>query len=210
MPSEVRFRRWLFSLAGCVLAVVISIYFIDRPVAEFFNVHLRHTKLWTYLDRFLAPFVLLVVAALFFLLGSGCWVLSGRQLRPWTLNPLLCSWSAVWALAAEFIFKEIFGRGWPDPTYIQNGLYGFRFMHGSSHWSSFPSGTATISTAIAATVWLLIPRLRRIGLLLAVILCSEVVVTNGHWLSDVIAGAFLGGSIGFMTVLLHSQSTGKR
>jgi len=42
---------------------------------------------------------------------------------------------------------------------------------------------------------------------LAVLLCCGVVVTNGHWLSDVIAGAFLGASIGWMTVrLLDSQA----
>jgi len=38
------------------------------------------------------------------------------------------------------------------------------------------------------------------------ILLTAVVVTNGHWLSDVIAGAFLGASIGWMTVLLLPQA----
>ncbi len=171
-------------------------------MAEFFNAHIRHTELWGWLDRLLAPFVAIPVAALVFLLGLGCRLLSGRQLRAWSVKPLLVSWSAIWAVAAEFIFKQIFGRAWPDPGYVENHIYGFRLLHGSPHWNSFPSGTATISAAMVATLWLLAPRLRLPSAFLAVLLCIGVVVTNGHWLSDVIAGAFLGASIGWMTVLL--------
>jgi len=202
MIHDGRFRPWLLTLALCVIAVLVSVSYIDRPVAVFFNAHVSHTELWVWLDHFLAPFVLIPVAALLFLLALGCWLLSGRQLSTWTLKPLLCSWSAIWALAAEFVFKEIFGRAWPDPSYLENRLYGFRFLHASPHWNSFPSGTATISAAIVATVWFIAPRLRLLGVVVALLLICGVVVTNGHWLSDVIAGAFLDASIGRMTVLL--------
>jgi membrane-associated phospholipid phosphatase len=202
MSYEDGFRRWLMMLALCVVAVLVSVSYVDRPMAEFFNARIRHTELWGWLDRLLAPFVAIPVVALVFLLGLGCRVLSGRQLRAWTVKPLLVSWSAIWALAAEFIFKQIFGRAWPDPGYVENHLYGFRFLHGGPHWNSFPSGTATISAAMVATLWLLAPRLRLPSAFLAVLLFIGVVVTNGHWLSDVIAGAFLGASIGWMTVLL--------
>jgi membrane-associated phospholipid phosphatase len=200
------FRTWLVALALCAVAVLLSVAYVDRPAAELFNTHIRHTELWGWLDHSLAPFVLVPVIALFFLLGTGLWLLSGRQIGAWARKPLLCSWSSTWALAAEFVSKEIFGRAWPDPSYLENHLYGFRFLHAGTHWNSFPSGTATISAALVATVWLVAPRWRLPGLLLAGLICCAVVVTNGHWLSDVIAGAFLGASIGWMTVpLLSSQ-----
>jgi membrane-associated phospholipid phosphatase len=207
MIYEDGFRRWLLTLALSVIAVLVSVSYVDRPAAEFFNAYVRHTALWGWLDRLLAPFVLIPVVALLFLFSTGCWLLSGRQPGTWTLKPLLCSWSAIWALAAEFVAKRVFGRAWPDPGYVENHLYGFRFLRGTPQWNSFPSGTATISAAIVATVWLVAPRLRLPGVFLAVLLCCGVVVTNGHWLSDVIAGAFLGASIGWMTVrLLDSQA----
>lgn len=186
----------------------MCVAYVDRPIAEFFDAHFRHTEWWRYLDNFLAPLVWVVVAALFFLLGAGGWVISGRKLAAWTTTPLLCSWSAIWGLAAQTIFKEIFGRAWPDPTYVQNHLYGFHFLHGGPHWSSFPSGTAVITTAIVSVVWIRRPRirtrhLRTSAVLLAVALLSSVIVTNGHWVSDVIAGSFLGVSIGWMTVKLR-------
>jgi membrane-associated phospholipid phosphatase len=208
MIHRSEFRRWQYALSVCVIAVVVCVMYVDRPAAEFFNMHVRHTGVWEWIGRLLAPFEVVPVAALFFLLGSGCWVLSGRQLAGWTSKPLICSWSAVWALAAEFVFKEIFGRGWPDPTYVEDHLYGFRLIHAGPHWTSFPSGTATISAAIVATVWPVAPRGRPASVLLAAFLCIAVIVTNGHWISDVIAGLFLGATIGWMTVLLHRSAAG--
>lgn len=51
----------------------------------------------------------------------------------------------MWAVAADIIFKHLFGRGWPDPTYLYDHLYGFHLLRGATHWDSFPSGRAAIS-----------------------------------------------------------------
>jgi len=109
----------------------------------------------------------------------------------------------MWAAAADIIFKHIFGRAWADPAYIQNRVYEFRLLHGGPYWDSFPSGTAAISAAIASVIWIMIPRWRAISAMIVVLLCIAVLITNYHWVGDVIAGAFLGMSIGWMTVELH-------
>ncbi len=122
-----------------------------------------------------------------------------RQAR----GPQLCSWAALWGIAAELIFKTIFGR--VPPGYIQGHALGFHLLAGRPPWASFPSGTATISTAIVAVLWILAPRSRIIGALIALLLCTAVVINNFHWLGDVVAGVFLGASIGWMTVLLQRK-----
>lgn len=202
MSDRTAFRCWLLAFALCLAAVAACIAYGDRLVADLVQAHLGHTHLSLWLDRALRPLDLVVIAALFFLLGCGIWLLSGRQLRRWTETPLLCSWSATWAVAATVIFKRIFGRGCPDPTYLHNHLYGFHFLHGSAHWDSFPSGTAAISTAILSVLWVVSPRWRMPGLLFVAVLSGSVVAGNHHWLSDVIAGAVLGVSIGWSTVRL--------
>ena len=106
----------------------------------------------------------------------------------------------MWAIVASFVFKRIFGRAWPDPAYVQNRIYGFHLLHGGPHWRSFPSGAAAISAAIVSVLWILMPRWRAIGALTVALLCVAVVVTNYHWVGDVIAGIFLGTFIGWLTV----------
>jgi len=206
MSGNIAFKNWLFAFAATEISVVASIAYIDRPVAEFFEGHLRHTPAWVWIDRALAPLDLVVVAALLFLFACGTWVMSGRLLGSWTRPPLLCNWAAIWATAADIIFKLIFGRAGPDPAYIQSHLYGFRLLHGGPHWQSFPSGTAAISAAMASVLWIMMPRSRAIGVLTVALLCVAVVVTNQHWVGDVIAGTFLGISIGWMTVRLAAPT----
>jgi membrane-associated phospholipid phosphatase len=205
MSAAAAFRTWLFASAATTVAVIVCIAYVDRPVALFFDAHLRHshTAAWVWLSRALAPLDLVVIMALLFLFGCGVWVLSGHLLGPWTRTPLLCSWAAIWATAADIIFKHIFGRSLPDPAYIQNRLYEFRLLHGAPYWDSFPSGTSAISAAIACVLWIVMPCCRAIGAVIVVLLCVAVVITNYHWVGDVVAGAFLGISIGWMTVQLH-------
>jgi len=187
----VAFRGWLLALICCVAGTVASILYIDQPLASFFAAQVAHTAAGYWLDRLLGLLVVLPVAALLFLLACGCWLISGRSLAAWMRPVLPCAWSATWALAAEFAFKQMFAR----------------LPNGGPHACQFPSGTATISVATATTIWLVAPRLRPLATILAAFASIAVVVTNGHWLSDVIAGAFLGLSIGWMTVLLLGAKT---
>ena len=209
--GRVALRIWIFWFLTSATFTVISIAYIDRPLASFIDTHFRHTLGWVVLDRSLKPLKVVAISALFFLFWAGYRTVSGYGLQPWAVKALVCSWSVVWGLAAELVFKQIFGRAWPDPTYTQHHLYGFRFLHGSQDWMSFPSGTAIGSTALATTLASLFPRLRVVIAVLAGVVCIAVVVGNYHWLSDSIAGAFLGVSIGWMsTALLDVSIPNKR
>jgi hypothetical protein len=41
-----------------VIAVMVSMSYVDRPAAVLFNTYIRHSELWGWLIRLLAPFVL--------------------------------------------------------------------------------------------------------------------------------------------------------
>lgn len=202
MTDKAAFRSWLRALALCVVAVGLCMAYVDRPLAEWLDAHVRHTGFWTVLNLALYPSLVVVVAELFLLLGCGILLISGRSLPPWAVIPILCSWATMWAVASEIILKRIFGRGWADPTFIRDHLYGFHFLHGETHWDAFPSGTATVSFAILAVLWILKPRWRAAATAAVVLLSVAVVIGNYHWLSDVIAGWFLGMTIGWGTVAL--------
>ena len=195
-------RRWQLAWGLCLAAIVLSIRYIDRPVAEFMNIHVRPTDLWDYLNDLLSLCALVAAAGLLVLLASGCALLSGRVLPRWSLTPILCSWSLMWALGAEVVLKGAFGRG-TTTTYVQNHIYQFHYLHDREGWNSFPSGTATVAAAIAAVLWRTTPSSRVFGVVSVAIVAVLLVLTNGHWVSDVIAGGFLGASIGDMTYLMQ-------
>ena len=193
---------WLLAFVLSSAAVVASMFYLDRPAADYFHAHV-HTAVYFWINRALAPIVGFVVLALLFLVVMGCWTAARRAPPPWTKTPLLCSWSLVWALSTTVVLKRAFGLSWPYPNYVQSRIYEFHWLHGGHGYDSFPSGTATIAGSFVAVLWTLFPRLRVLAVLVFLFLISSVVVTNGHWISDVIGGGFLGTVIGWMTVRLR-------
>ena len=206
MPQNVLYRRFLLALLLCIVSVLLCIGYVDRPAAEFFSAHVRPYSLWTWLSRPLAFLVVIPVAALLFQFGAGSWLLFGRRLASWAQTALLYSSGTIWAISAEFVLKQIFGRGSADPTYLVYHLYGFRILHANVGWTSFPSGTAIGAMTIAAITCVRFPRWRVAASIPAGLACIAVTVTNGHWVSDVIAGMFIGACIGWMTVAISDSS----
>ena len=176
--------------------------FVDRLVADYVQTHLRQTALFDWTTRVLEPLPVVLILALVFLLGSGCWALGGRALGSWTQTPLLCSWSVVWSLSATIVLKHLFGRSSPDPLYVVRRIDEFHWLHGDPGYEAFPSGTTALTAAILSVVWIRVPRLRTVCGLLFAFVSIALVITNSHWVADVLGGCFLGASVGWMTVLL--------
>ena len=198
--THLRPIHWsLVSFAVCVMAVVMCMVYINRPLADFVQNHLRQRSLQTWMEGSLrlAPVALLMALRLLFAAGYSAW--HGRALGSWARTPLLCAWSAVWALSAVVVLKRIFGRSCVNPNYLLGHYYGFQPFHGVGSYESFPSGAAAVATAILSVAWLRCPRLRSVWALLLTLLALALVVTQSHWISDIIGGVFLGALTGSMT-----------
>jgi len=90
---------------------------------------------------------------------------------------------------------------------VQNRVYGFHFLHGNLRDSAFPEGHAIGAAAIITVLWMMVPRLRIPSVLVTAAVLSGILVNNFHWLSDMVAGGFLGVSIGWMTVRLQNSNS---
>ena len=205
MTASKPFRLWLFAFLLCIVATLLSMAYIDRPVADYVHAHLRYTALFQWTTRAFAPLLLVPVLALLFLLASGCWLLAGRSLALWTRTPLLCSWSVAWSVSTTIVLKHVFGRSSPYPDYVVHRIYELRPFHADSAHLAFPSGTMAVSGAMLSVIWLRYPGLRIAIMLILLFLALALVITNSHWLADVIGGLFLGVSVGTMTVPLSEQ-----
>jgi membrane-associated phospholipid phosphatase len=67
---------------------------------------------------------------------------------------------------------------------------------------SFPSGHATTAFALATALTLLWPRYAGLYVVLALAIGASRVLANAHWLSDVLAGGFVGVAV---TVYLRAR-----
>jgi membrane-associated phospholipid phosphatase len=64
----------------------------------------------------------------------------------------------------------------------------------------------TATTAVLSVLWICYPRLRPLYVLIALAVAIGLIGSNFHFLGDCIAGAFLGSSIGWMTVVLFDRA----
>jgi len=206
MRNPIPIHWSLASLAACILAVILCMAYIDRPIADFVQEHLHQRSLQTFMDGFLYMAPIALLFALLLLFAAGYALLHGQALGAWASTPLLCAWSATWALSVAVVLKRVFGRSCVYPNYIVGHSYGFQPFHGVGSYESFPSGTTAVAAALLSVVWLRYPRQRGVCALLLVLVALALILTQSHWVSDIIGGGFLGVLVGSMTVRLLRSS----
>jgi membrane-associated phospholipid phosphatase len=106
--------------------------------------------------------------------------------------------------------KWIFGRSWPEswknnPSFIRDHVYGFHWFEGGGIYNSFPSGHMTLAAAILSVLWMGYPRWRAAYGVMAGVAATGLVGSNFHFLGDVVAGGFLGATIGIASFKLFQS-----
>jgi len=82
--------------------------------------------------------------------------------------------------------------------FFEKGLYGFDFFNSGYEYNSFPSGHAATIFSLATAMSLFWPKYRAYFFVVAFAVALSRIILTSHFVSDVIAGAF----IGTLTVLL--------
>ena len=200
-------RQAFLVYAVLFASVALAYFFADRQLATLLRPHLQGIRFFpwlTYAADPLAP-----------LSGIGVAVAAARALArgtilPWEMALLRvgCAILIAWALKEQL--KWVFGRTWPEtyirccpnPSYFGDGTYGFFPFRGGQGYASFPSGHTAVVTAFAGAVWIVLPKLRWPGAILALAVAIGLLGANYHWLSDIAAGAILGASTGIAAAKL--------
>ena len=204
-PILNRPTRWAIALALTALAVAVSYQWLDRPIAYFAHAHFHNEPLFARLTRipeFFAPLTVLAFIVL------GLRALMEKPLTRLEAVALLCALSLVVASAIKNQLKLGFGRTWPEtwvrdnPSLIRDGVYGFHPFHGGGGFESFPSGHTTAVVAVVSVLWICYPRFRMLYALFVAVVVIGLIGADFHFLSDCVAGAFLGASTGWIVVTL--------
>jgi membrane-associated phospholipid phosphatase len=189
------------SLAAVMIFSVISYYRIDIPVAMYCKgLDIRILDTFEWISTLGESTWYLVSAFGLFLYFK--WI----HRREVFANRALFVFASVAASGAVTLFiKMIFGRFRPT-MFFQEGLYGFNFFHPSEDMNSFPSGHAATALSLALALSLLFPRYRFPLFFFGLLVAISRTVTTAHFLSDSVAGAW----IGIVTVCLLCQELSRR
>ena len=204
-------RGWLLAFVLVALAIVISYFLIDRPIALFVHSYLPQNSQALAEPATYFPNPLIALASVAFL-ALGIRGLAGRPLSKMQAAIFLCSVSLLIAEPIKSQLKFVFGRTWPEswnqnnPSFIHDGIYGFHWFHGGAGaFQSFPSGHMAAICAVASVLWVYYPRLRSVYSIVTLAALVGLVGANFHFLSDAIAGAFVGASAGLMATNLFTR-----
>ncbi len=191
---------WAILLTGLAVAVacLLLIAYVDRPLA------LSMRAVDPRVQRFFSYVTLLGLSTPYLILSGITFILlyPASKRERWQRH---APGSRKIALSAFFIFvsialsglltdalKVVFARYRPMMLY-RNGHYGFIFFRLSpARVLSFPSGHANTIAALATALYFIKPRYLLLYIFVALMVMASRVVIGEHFLSDVIAGAYLG------------------
>lgn len=186
-------RIWLVWLLVCAAAVAVAFAEIDVPVAD---------HLWN-VGRHLSPLDAAFGATVLLTLESAVVValviarlLRGHISRFGETLAIACLASICAYGINDQVLKPLFGVDVPAHV-VQGAEHRFHFMMGL-RYSSFPSGHMVLAGAFAGVFMRLYRGSVRPLALLLLLAAALLVVGGWHFVSDVIAGTFLGVSAGIL------------
>lgn len=186
-------RIWSVSLVVCAAIVAFSFLRVDVPAALYFwnAAHLRSP-----LNTAFGSTVILSAESAVILFTVLARLVRGRISVFGETLAIACLVSMCAYVVNDHLLKVFFGV--PNPADVVSGAgHSFNFWMGSES-SSFPSGHMVLAGAFAgffmrlhkASIWLFSA--------LLLIAAGLLLVGGWHFLSDIIAGAFLGTSAGIL------------
>lgn len=193
------FRHTLIAIAACAAAVVFCYFNVDRGVAFFMHDHAPAERFKELLEQLTYPPPQLQRWSPLILTLLIAW----RAFMPywkWQVALFVACVSLIVADEFRNSLGELFGRYWPttwfgNKSLIGTDTYGFHFFQSGDEEGSFPSGHAARIFGFATVWWIAMPRIRWLLVLVGAPMLVALILLNYHFVSDVIAGSFLGAIV---------------
>lgn len=185
-------RPLLAATAAGTLVTVVSVVWIDRPLARAIARVFPPRTTWANAPDLLGVFVASVSVAA---LAAWAWAHWRGHARLARLAPLVAVGEPL-ALGLKYLSKWVFGRTETRMFLSSHGLAGFHhWFDGHGPFRGFPSGHMLVATTLLALACALYPRLRPWSALALVALALALLVTSYHFLGDVVAGWLIGSAL---------------
>jgi membrane-associated phospholipid phosphatase len=178
--------QWSITSATVILLCILSYIFADIHAALWFHTfeNTLSYDVFNKITRFGDSLGYLVAGLFLFVVFRN-----GKPFIAY-FGLFLFSTVAASGLSADLV-KYIAGRARPK-LYVTEQLYGFDFFHWQYAWTSFPSGHSATAMSVAMLLATLYPRWRFAALFGGILIAFSRLFLTQHYISDVIAGSYLG------------------
>ena len=181
-----------------VLFTAFSYFYLDARIALFVEQQLQRSALLKQAVSNIPDLLLHMVVAITVLSWAGYFILKRRGTHGREMKVLRALGTVVpAAFLAKDVLQYVFGRSDPHVWVLYHLPPRFYWFHGDTGYGCFPSGHMTVFTALMTTLSRYYPRYRRVIFVLLFLLALALIVTNYHFLGDVVAGAILGAAVAF-------------
>jgi membrane-associated phospholipid phosphatase len=192
-PSRSNPASWTASALLLTPLLVLCVRYLDVPLAYFVKNHLFINMHWSQLTSDLPDLLLQVVLLTTFVALSLYLVRTKKGIYDATTQlAKLVTWAAPTSYLVKSVLKFVFGRVNTRFWLQQPDLYGFHWFQRRQGCEGFPSGHMVVIVTLLAALWRFYPKSRPCCLLLGLSLGVALIATDYHFLSDVIAGAYVG------------------
>lgn len=188
-------------LAVTLLLIFLSYHFVDLPVAIFCRqLDQNILSVFGWITELGISTWYLVASLFLFALFRFYW-----KNRVFADRALFVFAAVALSGIAALVVKLTVARYRPT-LFFEKDLYGFDFFRVTYEYNSFPSGHVVTIFSLAAAMSLFWPKYRVCFFLVAFAVALSRIALTSHFVSDVIAGAF----IGVLTVMLLKKYTPAR
>ena len=202
MTTTLSLKSRTIALLLAVLLTAISYFYLDTGIAQFVYRILNSSDRLLQAATDIPDMLLHIVITITVLSWVGYFILVRRGIHSRHTDFLLtCGTVVPIAFAAKAVFQYVFGRPNPHTWLLEHELPRFYWFRDDEGYGCFPSGHMTVFTALMTTLSYYYPRYRSVYLGLLCLLALTLIITDQHFLSDVLAGTVLGSMMAFITII---------
>ena len=196
------------SLVAAILLTLLSIRYFDQPLALYILDHLGKRFLFSEAVSNMPDLLFFTAASVSALCWLGYFLLRRRGVgREWMKFFSVLGTSLPLAFALKEILKWLFGRENTRIWVAHPRPITFHWFHGNQSFHGFPSGHMLVFTTIFLALWAFFPRSRALFLSGWIALATALIVTEYHFLGDVVAGSYLGFLVHAGTLALYRRTS---
>ena len=186
-------NRFLFWMSVVIVLTALCLGGLDIQVAHFILIHVgRHFEFSRTVSS-LPDLLLLMVIIVSTLAWAGYFFLSSKGISDQRTRLFLgLGTSLPVAFASKDLLKWIFGRVDTRFWLAKPDSYAFHWFHGGRNFEGFPSGHMLVFTPLFLALWNFSPKARPLILTAWLGLAAALLITEYHFLGDVIAGSYAG------------------